>query len=119
MLSPRLRRWDQRAAQSADRYLANSSVVARAIREIYGIEAEVLAPPPALVATGPLDTVGELEPGFWLCVSRLLPYKNVDAVLEAARLRGDRTLVVVGTDPNGRASRRSAGPDTSFAGQAL
>ena len=116
MSEPRLERWDQRAAQSADRYLADSSVVARAIREIYGIEAELLPPPPALVATGPLDTVGGLEPGFWLCVSRLLPYKNVDVVLEAVRLRGD-TLVVVGDGPERSRLEARAGPGVSFAGK--
>ena len=117
MLGPRLKRWDLRAARSADRYLANSAVVAEAIREIYGIEAEILAPPPALAATGSLDPVAGLEPGFWLCVSRLLPYKNVDAILEAARLRGDRRLVVVGDGPERSRLAALGGRDTSFLGK--
>jgi glycosyltransferase involved in cell wall biosynthesis len=98
---PALRNWDRRAAQRADRYLANSTVTARAVRAVYGIEAEVVAPPPALLpgdgAARPLDGVA---PGFLLCVARLLPYKNVDAVVAAVRELGDRRLVVVGEGPD-------------------
>jgi glycosyltransferase involved in cell wall biosynthesis len=93
--------WDRRAAASADRYLANSTEVARRIRSIYGIEAEVLPPPPAL-EPGPEELVDGLEPGFFLCVSRLLPYKNVDAVIAALRSLPDERLVVVGSGPDQR-----------------
>src|SRR5436190_15727729 len=47
-----LLRWDRAAAASADRYLANSSFVAQRIRDSYGIEAEVVPPPPAITPTG-------------------------------------------------------------------
>src|SRR5204863_10027435 len=48
VLRPQLVRWDKAAAASADLYLANSSAVAARIADIYGLEAEVLPPPPAL-----------------------------------------------------------------------
>ncbi len=79
-----LERWDKNAAASADAYLANSTVVAERIRSIYGIDAEVVPPPPAITPDGPSDAISGLEPGFLLCVSRLMPYKNVDVVVEAA-----------------------------------
>ncbi len=101
-----LRRWDRRAAGTADCYLANSTVVRDRIRAIYAIEAELLPPPPALGPEGPVRPVNGLEPGFFLCVSRLLPYKNVDAVLAAfTRLPSER-LVVVGTGPEADRLRR-------------
>ncbi|GAA1988242.1 glycosyltransferase family 4 protein [Isoptericola halotolerans] len=97
-----LRDWDRRAAERADTYLVNSSVTRDAVRAAYGIEAEVLPPPPAL-APGPVREVrdgGEpLAPGYLLCVARLLPYKNVDVVVEAALALG-RRLVVVGEGPD-------------------
>jgi glycosyltransferase involved in cell wall biosynthesis len=92
-------RWDRRAAATADFYLANSTVVARRIEEVYGIEAEVLPPPPAVTPDGPLEPVEGLEPGYALCVSRLLPYKNVDAIIGAFAELGDERLVVAGTGP--------------------
>ncbi|WP_066585050.1 glycosyltransferase [Cellulomonas timonensis] len=100
MLSPSLRAWDRRAALSADRYLANSSVTARSVREVYGIDAEVLPPPPALLPDGPAEPAPGIEAGFLLCVARLLPYKNVDVVLRAAQRLGGVRLVVVGDGPD-------------------
>lgn len=99
VLTPALRRWDRAAARRADVYLANSTVTRRAIREAYGIEAEVLPPPPAMLPAGEERAVPGVEPGFLLCVARLLPYKNVDVVVEAAQATG-RTLVVVGDGPD-------------------
>jgi glycosyltransferase involved in cell wall biosynthesis len=43
--------------------------------------------------------VDGVRPGFVLCVSRLLPYKNVEAVTAAFRQLGDHRLVVVGSGP--------------------
>lgn len=95
-----LRVWDSRAARSADRYLANSRHVALALRDLYGVDAEVVPPPPALDPVGAQRAVAGVEPGFFLCVSRLLPYKNVDRVASAfAELRDER-LVVVGRGPD-------------------
>ena len=107
-LRPALLRWDARAAASADRYLANSTAVAERVRETYGREAEVLPAPPSLGPAGLREPVAGIEPGFLLCVSRLLPYKNVGAVIEAAAATGER-LVVVGAGPL-EASLRAAAP---------
>ena len=104
-----LRGWDRRAAHSADVYLANSTVTREAVRAAYDIDAEVLAPPPALTATGDrrrpagLDTLPDdltSSGTFVLCVARLLPYKNVDVVIEAAGAHPDRGFVVVGGGPD-------------------
>ena len=102
-----LRAWDRRAALSAHRYLVNSSVVRERVRAAYGIDAEILPPPPGIDAAGPEAAVPGLDAGFVLCVSRLLAYKNVDAVVEAfARLPGER-LVVAGAGPLLEPLRRS------------
>lgn len=101
MLSPPLRRWDGRAASSADSFLAISTVVRERIIETYGRSARVVPAPYTLEETRTRDEDGaELpEEGYFLVVSRLLPYKNVDAVIEAFRLRPGRRLVVVGVGP--------------------
>ena len=55
-----------------------------------------------------------LEPGFFLCVSRLLAYKNVGAVVAAFdRLPGER-LVVAGRGPAARRIKSLAGPNVVF-----
>lgn len=95
-----LRDWDRRGALSADLYLANSTWIAEQITRIYGIEAQLLHPPMSLDIAGSQRQPFEIEPGFVLCVSRLLPYKNVDAVAEACCSFGRKPLVVVGTGPD-------------------
>ena len=100
-MRPLLKRWDRRRAGQVDVYLANSRVVQQRIATTYGREAELLPPPHGMDASAPREAVPELdgwEPGYALVVSRLLPYKNVDTVIEAVR-GTDRRLVVVGRGP--------------------
>lgn len=116
-LRPALIRWDKAAAASADRYLVNSSAVAQRVAQIYGIEAEVVPPPPAVTPEGPKQPIDGLEPSFVLCVSRLLPYKNVDAVVRAFADLPDEHLVVAGTGPDETALLRLATRNVTFVGQ--
>jgi glycosyltransferase involved in cell wall biosynthesis len=95
-----LRSWDRRQALGADRYLVNSTVVKQAVREAYGVDAEVLPPPPAMLPNGDATPLAGIERPFLLCVARLLPYKNVAQVIEAAKLVSDLDLVVVGVGPD-------------------
>lgn len=102
-LRPWLVRWDQKAARSADRYLANSTVVRDRIRDVYGLEATVVPAPPAVhanVVPEPVEALADW-PGFHLVVSRLLPYKNVEKVIEAFRGLPSERLVIVGRGPLG------------------
>ena len=115
-LRPVLAAWDRRAAASAHRYVVNSTAVRARVRDLYGIDAEVLAPPYGLDPNDTQSPVEGLQPGFFLCVSRLLPYKNVDAVVAAfADLPGER-LVVVGDGPDEAEIRRLGGPNVRLLG---
>lgn len=94
-------RWDKRSALRADRYLAISRVVRERIRATYGLEADVVPAPHSMEPDAPQESISDLEDwtdGYALVVSRLLPYKNVDAAIGAARLSG-RRLVVIGRGP--------------------
>ena len=108
-LTPLLTRWDQRAARTADMYLANSSVVRERIKRVYGIDAPTLFPPfsPA-VAEGEQEPIPALagwsgaegtDGGHYLVVSRLQPYKHVDAVIEAFAGMPEKRLLVIGRGP--------------------
>jgi glycosyltransferase involved in cell wall biosynthesis len=104
-------RWDQHAARSADRYLAISTRSRDLIREAYRIEAEILSPPCTIDVDGRSSSIPELDPGYFLCVSRLMAYKNVAAVLEAFSGLPSERLVVVGRGPEGNALRAAATPN--------
>ncbi len=116
VLGPSLRRWDRRAASTADRYLANSNTVRERIAELYATEAEVVHPPVDFPADGEVRSLEGVEPGFALCVSRLLPYKNVEAVCGAFSHLSDRRLVVVGTGPLGPRLAQSSPPNVTLLG---
>ena len=103
-MTPWLKRWDRRHALAADRYVANSRVVRDRMRDAYGIEAPVLPAPHAMDPDAPQHPVAALDgwDGYYLVVSRLLPYKNVEPTIEAFRGVPER-LVVVGRGPLRRA----------------
>lgn len=96
LVGPPLRRADANAAASADTYLANSSVVRRRLREAYGIDAQILAPPVALSPSGPKDVVPDLPERFFLTVARARGYKNTKRVVAAFERLPREHLVVVG-----------------------
>jgi glycosyltransferase involved in cell wall biosynthesis len=52
-----------------------------------------------------------------LCASRLLPYKNVDAVVQAFAALPEERLVVAGTGPDQAALRTLATPNVTFLGR--
>jgi glycosyltransferase involved in cell wall biosynthesis len=111
LLRRRLLSWDKRAAASAHLYLANSKAVRDRIRDCYGIEAELLPPPLNLDTSGRREPVAGIEPGYLLCVSRLLPYKNVGQIIDAVGSLDDNVeLVVLGTGPEEGRLRALAEP---------
>ncbi|MHB8739160.1 MAG: glycosyltransferase [Candidatus Dormibacteria bacterium] len=110
----RLRDWDYLAAQRVDVFLANSRNTQARIRKFYRRDSQVLH--------GPVDTArftpaaaAEVE-DYFVCVSRLAPYKRLDLAIDAFnQLR--RRLVVVGAGPDLERLRRRAGPTIEFAGE--
>jgi glycosyltransferase involved in cell wall biosynthesis len=68
------------------------------VLDAYGIDATVIHPPIAIDTSGPREPVSGIDEGFLLVVARLLGYKNVDLIVEAARRTG-HPVVVVGDGP--------------------
>jgi glycosyltransferase involved in cell wall biosynthesis len=116
LLGPSLRRWDARAAAGAARYLVNSTVVAATVRELYGVDAEVVPPPVMVDVDASARPVRGVDDGAWLCVSRLLAYKNVDAVVAAFAALPEERLVVVGDGPEAARLRATAPGNVHFVG---
>ena len=81
------------------------------IRDVYGRDAEVVHPPSSLDPTGPQEPMSGLDAGFYLCVSRLLSYKNIDVVIDAMK---GRQLVVVGEGPEAERLQLQSGDRVLF-----
>jgi glycosyltransferase involved in cell wall biosynthesis len=115
-MRPALLRWDRTAARTAVRYLAVSETARAKVFGAYGIDPEVLYPPPGLGTEGIARPLDGIEPGFFLCVARMLAYKNIAAVIDAFGGLASRRLVVVGTGPEERRLRRLARGNVRFLG---
>jgi glycosyltransferase involved in cell wall biosynthesis len=105
------RRIDVHAARRADLYIAISEHVRERIRRRYGRDAPVVYPPVDIDRFTPSPRGERL-----LVVSRLLAYKRLDIVVEAATRTGIG-LDVVGTGPALADLRRRAGPTVRFLGR--
>lgn len=108
-----LRTWDAIAAMRVDRYIANSSAVARRIRKFYRREAEVVHPPVNTdrFQIAPRDEVGD----YGIVASRLVPYKRVDLAVRAFTKLG-KPLKVIGTGRQLESLKSVAGPTIQFLG---
>ena len=111
-LVARLAAWDVRAAQRPTRFVANSRNVAERVRRWYGRDADVLPCPVDVDRFTP----GTGDGGYYVVVSRLLPYKRIDLAVAACALAGV-PLHVVGTGPDERRLKAlAAGTATTFHG---
>jgi len=106
-----LRRVDRAAARQVDVFFANSRFTAARIEAAYSRSARVIYPPCDLQDV-PLDLPKQ---DYYVCVSRLVPYKRVDLILEAFR-RLNRRLVIVGDGPMRPLLERNRPPAVTFAG---
>jgi glycosyltransferase involved in cell wall biosynthesis len=106
-----VRVWDRCAARRADLYIAISSEVRRRIHRQYGVDAPVVYPPVDVDRFHPRARGERL-----LVVSRLLPYKRVDSIVDTAT-RAGIGLDVVGTGPTLDELRSRAGPTVEFHGR--
>ncbi len=107
-----MRIWDARTANGPDAMIANSNFVARRIRKIYGRASTVIYPPVDLSSASMIKP----RASYFFAASRLVPYKNVDVIVEAFRELPDLNLVVAGTGPELARLREIATPNVTFLG---
>lgn len=121
-----LRRWDYQAAQRVTHFVAISEEVRRRIRRFYRRDATVIYPPVDTLrfravhrtANGRPDTplANALPRGYYLIVSRLIPYRRIDLAIEAFnKLR--LPLVIAGEGRDRSRLEALAGPTITFLGR--
>ena len=107
-----LRTWDVRTANGVDTFVVNSAFIARRVNRVYRREATVVYPP---VDTDAFELRTHKE-SFYVTVSRMVPYKKVDLVVEAFSGMPDRSLVVIGDGPDMEKIRAKAGRNVVILG---
>jgi len=88
-----LRLWDQQAAGRVDHYIANSKHVSARIRKYYKRDAKVIYPPLTLSPSGRQIEQKHGEP-YFLIVSQLRPYKQIDIAIEAFKKTGFPLIII-------------------------
>jgi len=107
-----LRLWDVMSANRVDRYVANSRYVARRVEKNYRRSADIIYPP--------VDTqrfvADTKRDDFYLTVSRFVPYKRLDLIVDAFNQLG-LSLVVIGDGDSRSALEQMAKPNIRFLGR--
>jgi glycosyltransferase involved in cell wall biosynthesis len=103
---------DRVSLGEARKIFTTSSIVAGRLHDSVGLDAEVLAPPPAQLAFR-CDEYGD----FFLSVNRLDRAKRIDLLLEAAALTPDVRVVVAGDGPDRERLESLANGRVEFVGR--
>jgi glycosyltransferase involved in cell wall biosynthesis len=103
---------DRVSLGEARKIFTTSSIVAGRLHDSVGLDAEVLAPPPAQLAFR-CDEYGD----FVLSVNRLDRAKRIDLLLEAAALAPDVRVVVAGDGPDRERLESLANGRVEFVGR--
>lgn len=90
-----IRNWDLRTVPGVDHFIANSKYIAQRILRAYDRESTVIYPPVDIDRF----TVAQTKGDFFLALSRLVPYKKTDLIVQAFTQMPDKKLVVIGDGP--------------------
>lgn len=107
-----IRLWDMRTVSGVDYYIANSRYIARRIQKLYKRESMVIHPP---VEINRFDVREEKE-DYYLTISRLVPYKKADLIVQAFNKMPGKHLVVIGDGPELKSLKRMASRNIQFMG---
>jgi len=108
----RIRRWDEAASRRVDHYIANSELTRARIADFYDRDSTVLHPPVDVDRFRPTTDHG----GYFLLVSEIVPHKNVDVALAAAK-RAGVAIKVVGDGPQAAELRSTYAGSAEFLGR--
>jgi glycosyltransferase involved in cell wall biosynthesis len=89
----RLRKSDIKTLERVDFFIANSHYVKERIKKTYKKDATVIYPPVDVKRF----TCKEKKEEFYLCASRLVPYKKIKLIVEAFNKMPHNKLVVIGS----------------------
>lgn len=107
-----IRNWDILSANRVDDFIAISNFTARRVEKIYRRRAEVIYPPVDIQAFTPSPA----KEDYYLTVSRLVPYKRIDLIIEAFNQMKTERLVIIGEGPERKRLEALAGPNIQFLG---
>jgi glycosyltransferase involved in cell wall biosynthesis len=107
-----LRNWDVKAGQKPDVIISNSDFVGERIKKNWGRESNTIYPP---VIAKQISKKTKKH-GAYISISRLVPYKRIDNIIEAFRLLPEKKLIIAGEGPDREELEKNAPSNISFVG---
>jgi len=116
LFKPYLQKWDVESSKRVNFFIAVSENVKERIRRIYNRDAIVIYPPVNTdFFTPPEKANSELNGGYYLVVSTLVPYKRVDLAIKAFNIL-KLPLKIIGEGPEENKLRKLANRNIEFLG---
>lgn len=109
LLKP-MRKWDYKAAQRPDYFIANSTHIQKDIEKYYGRDSEVIHPP---VDVDRFKIQPKTSRSGFVTVGRQVPFKHTEIIVKACSQLG-LNLTVVGRGPEHSHLVKIAGPTVVF-----
>lgn len=110
MLVRPLRKWDRKAAQRPDYFIANSTHIQKDIKKYYGRDSVVIHPP---VDIKRFEKLKSTQREGFVTVGRQVPYKKVNLIVQACT-ELNLPLTVIGRGPEHERLVKLAGPSVTF-----
>lgn len=107
-----LRNWDKQTSDRVNYFIANSQYVAERIERHYHRKATVIYPP----VTTTFSEYQLPKQDFYITVSRLVPYKKIDLIVEAFNQMPEKKIYIIGEGPLKEELERIAKPNVKFLG---
>lgn len=111
LLMEQFRTWDKNAADRVHEFVAISHGIAGRIRSAYQREARVVYPPVETERFSPNERRGD----YFVTLSRLVPHKRIDVVIEAFAHLGS-PLKIIGDGPQMKSLQKQGTPNIEFLG---
>jgi len=107
-----LRNWDLLSAKRVDCFVAISHFIKKRIERIYGQSAEVIHPPVDVEKFKP----AKKREDYYITMSRLVPYKRIDLIVEAFSKMPEKKLIVIGDGPEMKKIKKLATKNVEILG---
>jgi glycosyltransferase involved in cell wall biosynthesis len=108
----KLRKWDLKSSDRVDHFIANSRFVQSRIKSFFDRESHVIYPPVNVEMKEPYGSRGD----FYITVSRLVTYKNIDLIVEAFRQMPELKLEIAGDGPMRNKILKNLPPNITYLG---
>jgi glycosyltransferase involved in cell wall biosynthesis len=114
LTAPMLKKWDLIASARPDYFLTISNHVKDRIKKYYNRNVDAVIYPPVDLDKFKINEKSKMKnDNYFLCISRLVPYKRIDLVIDAFNTLG-WPLTIIGTGMGRRALRAGAKNNIAF-----